>query len=297
MEYDSGLQKYGADKLALLGMFILGLFIAYLISTARYDWPRSAAIEMTNRIKNKGLSSILAKTGWEKFFLVKDAHGRPAGFTMEIFIEERKNQRFNIKSAAHYYIKGLYTEEQKTFFQTNEHLEEFLWQSRTITPRGSKLRVISLSKDSILTIRQSEPRPKITFKIKPATLPSPVLDLAFSQMLEGKIDKIALDVIQSNGSVVPMLISRENIKSSENEKQNRKYKFRLEIPLRRNFLQYIYLDGNKKISGIIMKRPRKYVLERGTVSEILKYFPDKASYLFDREMEPESEDEFFPQMR
>jgi len=297
MEHKSGLQKYEADKLALLGMFVLGLFIAYLISAARYGWPRSAAIELTTQIKKRGITSILEQTGMEKFFLVRNPAGRVAGFTIEVFARNKENQRFHIQSASHYYIKGLYTEEQKTFFQTDDHLEEFSWRSNTVTPRGSKVRTLSLSRGGKLTIRQSGRRPKVQFEIGPATLPNTVLDLVFTQMLEDELDKIILDVIQSDGSIVQTIIYRDNSEYSDTAEKKRMYKFRLEIAQRKGLIEEFYLDSNKRISSITLAGRRNYSFQRSSISEILKYFPEKAQYLLNREMELKPEDKFLPQAR
>lgn len=297
MDYYQALHKYGADKLALLGMFVLGLLVAYLISATRYGWPRSAAIELTDRIKGLGISSIQEKEEMEKFFLVKDSAGRVAGFTIEIFSEDKQSERFDVEYASHYYIKGRYSEQQKAFFQSGDHLEEFIWRSETVTPGGTKAVVIKLSKNGMLTVTRADGRASSSFKIGRATLPSTVLDLVFGQMLETGVDEIILDIIRAQGSIVQMLISREDIEDADSSRPGREYKFRVDIAHRQEITRYVYLDSDKKISGIILQGRRKYELERSRVSEIREYFPDKVDYLSDREDEPETEDKLLQQVR
>lgn len=126
-------------------------------------------------IKNKGLDSFLASAnnkkgrGRENFFLIKDAGERTIGFTMEAMNYPESEQ---LRAVSFYYIRGQYDQEQTSFFQSRNALDEFVWKSQTSGPDGRSGAEIVLGKDGIMTVKEFDWQTKEKlYQISPAAIP------------------------------------------------------------------------------------------------------------------------------
>jgi hypothetical protein len=243
-------------------------------------------------IKNKGLDSFLASIGnkhgqrRENFFLIRDARGSTIGFTMEAMSCPEPEQ---FRAVSFYYIRGRYDQEQTTFFQSTNNLDEFNWKSQTSgLDRRSNAEIV-LGKDGIMTVKELDwqTREK-NYQISPAALPDIIGEFTFSQMLDSNQKEIFVDIIGADGKITPALISKtETPRTSALQNQNgtdatvdeTTYVFKVELLDGRGFSEQVYLDNQKQILRRLLHQENTYTLERTTAEDILREFPEQGRFL------------------
>jgi hypothetical protein len=280
MDETYGTRKYEADKIALLGLFVVGLLTARFIASSRYTRPSKAGREIVAEIKRKGISSFLDKQGWQSYFLIKNAAGHLAGFTMDAFIDTPPEAELNIQSAAVVYTRGRYAREQLMFFQSDNSFDEFSWKSEIAGPRGRSHTEIHLRENGVLTVTKlNGNKTEATYKPGSAFIPDFLLDLVLSQMLETDHRKIIVDTINAGGELVEVVISRKTAENSATPKTDAQHHLNISFLGDQQFSQDVYLDNRRRI--ILMKQKDIY-FEPTNRENILKYIPECADYIFDK---------------
>jgi hypothetical protein len=290
-----------------------GIFKSVTESLKLTDNPLlEAGSKIVAEIKAKGLDSFLASVGnkqeWdrESFFLIKDARERTIGFTMEAlgshFAERPQNgaalepapeAQLNILAWSFYYIRGRYDQEQVTFFQSDNSFNEFVWKNETSGPSGRSGVEIVLDKNGIMTVKEFDLQAKEKdYQISPAAIPDVLGKYIFSQMLDSDQKEIFVDIIEADGKITPALISRIEAGSpfaSQNRssgadvaQEEAAYLFRMEFLDGRGFSEQVYLDDQRRISRISLQQESTYTLERTSVENILREFPEQGSYILQK---------------
>jgi hypothetical protein len=279
-------KKYEADKLALLGLFAVGLLIARFITSSRSTRPSKAGREVVAEIKRKGIYSFLNEQDRQSFFLIKNMTGHTIGFTMDVFGNSAPDAKLNIQSAGLLYTRGKYGQEQLTLLQSDDSFDEFSWKTETTSPTGRSRTEILLEKDGVLTVTRLA-RTKRTQKYKPgpASIPDFLLDLVFTQMLESNHRKIIVDTINTDGSLGKVVISKMKNKLPGPPKAEPAYKLKVQFLGDRRFSQEVHLDSRGHISKIW--QDDTYRLERTNAENILKLFPERADYILQKNKLPE----------
>ncbi|MDD5063582.1 MAG: hypothetical protein PHQ35_02330 [Phycisphaerae bacterium] len=264
-----------------------------------------AGSKIIAEIKSKGLDSFSAYAGkkqkdQENFFLVKDAGGRAVGFIMEAMGPNKQKQ---FAAWSYYYIRGRYEYKQITFFQSGNNLDEFAWKSETSGPGGRRGAEVVLDKDGIMTVSEFGLRAEESnYQIGPAAIPDVLDKFLFSQMLDSDQKEISVDIIEADGKITPVLISRieagpsaaSPAASARANKggggKNRSsgvdaaleeaaYVFRMDLLDGRGFYQQVYLDDQRQISRILLQQESTYTFERTDAENILSEFPEQGHIL------------------
>lgn len=273
-------KKYEADKIALLGFFIIGLVIAGFMTSSRYTGPLKAGSELVAEIKRKGISTFLDSRGRQTFFLIRNPRGRVIGFTMDVFTDSASDPRFYIQSASLLYIRGKYGREQVTFFKSDNSFNEFPWRSETAGPAGRSGTDVLLGEDGLLTVTKSGPSKTLPgYKPGPASIPNFLVDLVFAQMLESGRSKIIVDIIEPAGTTTAALISRIETRHPAAAEERAACVLKLELLNNRGFSEEVYFDGQGKISKILLQHNGTYLLERTTAETVLGQFPERADFI------------------
>ena len=271
-----------------------------------------AGSKIISEIKSKGLDSFLAPAGNEQgqgregFFLIKEAGGRTIGFAMEVLgshfsempqngsaIEPAPEAQLNILAGSFYYIRRRYDREQATFFQSDNNLDEFVWKSESSSLIGRSGTEMVLSKDGIMTVKKFDmPRrfasqnrsggEEKDYQIGPAAIPDVLGELVFSQMLDSDRKEIFVDIIEADGRITPALVSRTEAEDSVVTGEEAGYVFRVEFLDGRGFSEQVYLDGQRRISKILLQQENTYTLERTSAENILREFPEQGSYILQK---------------
>jgi hypothetical protein len=263
-----------------------------------------AGIEVVAEIKNKGLDHFLVshypagpqntvrsdKQSRESFFLIKDAGGHSIGFTMEVLIRAASlqndlkaepvgsapNTQLSIQGASFNYLRGLYDREQSSFFQSDNSFDEFAWKSRTSSIDGISGTEIFLGEDDIMTVKEfgTRPREKV-YRIGPAAIPDVLSELVFGPLLDSGHEKIFVDIIQAEGTILPIFISKAERKDFAAEKDVASV-FTVEFLDGQGFSEWLYLDEQRRISKRLLRRGRIYLLERSSAEDIADEFSERA---------------------
>jgi hypothetical protein len=279
-------RKHEADKIALLGLFAVGLLVARFITGSRYTGPRKAGEGVVASVKQKGIANFLDERGWQSFFLVKDARGRTVGFSIDAFTKAEDERALRIQGTGLSYIRGRYRQEHVASFQSDESFEEFLWRSESTGLGGRRGAEIILGEDGRLTVtRNNGNMVKESYKPAPALVPDFLLDLVLGEMLEGGQVKIIIDTISAEGRVVEVVISR----SSDGGSSASEGAYRLNVDFlgEPRYSQIVYFDGEGQISKKLMEKGGTYLFERAGVEDMLRYFPDWADYFLQKQPDRE----------
>jgi hypothetical protein len=273
-------RKYEADKIVLLGLFVAGLLAAYFMTASRYTGPRKAGRKVVAEIKKKGVSGFFDNWDHQSFFLIKGAVGRTIGFTTDVFKNAPPPDVVSIQSAALLYGRGRYQRKQLAIFQSEDRFNQFYWKSQTFRPGATSTTEIRLDEDGMLTINRPDRNPKQAYKPPPDSIPHPLFDLVFSQMIESGYEKIIVDSIDSEGQIIEAVLSRTETAESSLDDTDIQYRLSLMFLDGRGSSQQVALDAQKQVSGILLKeQDNVYLFERTSAENVLRQIPDAADYI------------------
>jgi hypothetical protein len=262
-----------------------------------------AGSKIVAEMKSRGIDSFLdsgREEEREAFFLIKDAAGRTIGFTIEVlssrFSESPQNfdsdkaeqePQLNILAGSFYYILGRY--EQRTFFQSNNSFNEFVWRSETIGFSGRSGTETVLGKDGIMAVKELgwQARER-DCQISPAAIPDALVEFMFSQMLDSNQQEVLVDIIDADGKIIPALFSQVEASHSFVSQNNSgkagesAYVFKVELLDGRGFFEQVYLDAGRRISRRLLQQENAYTLERASAEDILRAFPERSGYILHR---------------
>ena len=98
-------------------------------------------------------------------------------------------------------------------------------------------------------------------------------------MLDSNHRKILIDIIEADGEIKPVRISRINAEDAAGN-VDADYVLKVELLDGRGFYEIVYLDGKKRISKrLLHQNSNIYTLEHTSKEDILKYFPERANYI------------------
>jgi hypothetical protein len=87
-----------------------------------------------------------------------------------------------------------------------------------------------------------------------------------------------VDIIQPEGTILPIFISRAERKDFAAEKDVA-HVFKVEFLDGQGFSEWLYLDEQGRISKRRLRRGRIYLLERSSAERIAREFPGRADYI------------------
>jgi len=250
------------------------------------------------QIKNRGLSELLHRptekksdkgaTGRE-FFLIKDASKQPIGFTMDVFSFPQRASKtsddstvssVDVQIESILYVRGKYPQEQASIFKCNNSLDEFFWKNEGRSLAGATAAEITARQTGVMTVTLLAPRPyRRDYQLGPAAIPDFFFDHLLSQMLDGDYQEIIADLIDTQGKIIPTLISKIQIDDTAGLEDQAQFAFKLEFLDGRGFSETVYLDSQRQVKRRILHQQGLYILERTDAQTVLKQFPERAGIL------------------
>jgi hypothetical protein len=255
--------------------------------------------EIVSEIKNRGLESFLPSaqpTGSqgavqsdyrrrESFFLIKDASGQDVGFTIEGLavkagpVSSASNAQLNIRGASFHYLRRKYDREQLTFFESDNSFDKFVWKSRTSGIEGTSSTEIVLGEDDIMNIKNSDARVlEENYRPGPAAIPDIVAELIFGPLLDSGHERIFVDIIEAEGTILPVLISKAE-RGDFAADEDAAHVLTVEFLDGQGFSEWLYLDEQRRISKRFLRHGGTYLIERTSAENIAKQFPQRADYI------------------
>ncbi|MHC4647552.1 MAG: hypothetical protein ACYTBJ_18860 [Planctomycetota bacterium] len=281
MDISDSAKKYEPDKIALLGLFALGLLIAFILTSSRRTRPLRAGREIIAQIKNRGISSFLDDLGSPAFFIIKNAKFNTIGFTMDVYADFAPEPEFDIQSEGILFIRGRY--QQAASFKSDDRFDVFKWRTEMPGPGVSTGTELQLKEDGVLSVSHLGRNSKtLRYKPDPAVIPDFLLDLVFAQMREGPRKKVIVQTINADGKMVEVAVAGFKARNSG---QVGEVKYTLSVDFENDPLstRQVELDGRGRILRI--KRKNLYI-ERAEEEDILATFPEWAAYILPRSRIP-----------
>lgn len=271
-------KKYATDKIAFLGLFFLTILIAAIIVEARHNKPLKAGDDIIKMLRANGIASYLKDKNAQQYFMVKNFRGQPFGFTTEQFdlTGPTTLPQINLKSLI--YIKGQYGQHQVVLFKGNNNIDFYEWNYKVATRAGSENLIITMDENQILTIATLGQKSKeISFKLNRPAIPDAYLDFVLKQMINSKHEKIIVDVVQIDGQITPLLITKIGLLAPEGDKQAWQV---LELRLldSTGFTQRVFINNQGDIAKKVLPK-EKIIMERTDINTILRLFPKQSQYL------------------
>lgn len=267
----------------------------------------SSGAEIVTNIKSAGLGRLLYNRNQQAFFLIKDAAKRVIGFTMDVLVDSASDAQLNIQAASFFYVRGWFDKEEAILFQSDNSFNQFEWNSETSDITGRVGTRMALGTDGLMTVKKSNRGgPEKICRLGPAAIPELLLEFLFSQMLDSGQEKIMVDIIEADGIITPAIISimtqsnkpsaatpdlsGTDAEPAAHDEEQAEYVFKLVLLDDSGFSEQIYLDRNRHVFKRLLARPvaKKgiwetlhqkdiYILERTSLDNILKQFPQRAS--------------------
>ncbi|MEJ2700858.1 MAG: hypothetical protein P8Z79_00280 [Sedimentisphaerales bacterium] len=228
-----------------------------------------AGAEVVAAIKSEGLNGHLTGLSEPTLFLIRDPSGQSIGFTMETLMDAGTGERLNVRGAGFLYNRGRNAGEQERTFRCSNHLDAFAYTSRLYSRDGRSGTQVVFDETGGMTVTSTGSQLDVKkYYPGPAALPDFLFDAILRQMLDSDKSRIAVDLIDAGGQIIPTTISR-----IEQVNPRAGYAFKLESLVGS---QKIYLDEQRQISRRLIQHEGLYVLARTSAQNIAREFPEHA---------------------
>jgi len=250
-------------------------------ATFEADQQLENGIEIVSSLRSRGIIGTGDSRGRQEFFLLADHKKQLRGFSMNMFRETEDDGQQKIRAADLYHIMGRYCFRES--FEGDDRLERFRW---TVEDKGLE---IELAEGRVLNVHKTASGSVESYIVGPAAVPAILVDEIIRQMLEEYGQSVVLDVIFSDGRVVPTLISK--IKPpNEMAQKNVAERVRLDILDGQGFYQEIYFDENRNIIRQLVQTQSFMMLQPGSRQAVLKQFANLREYILRAEQWVTQED-------
>jgi len=235
----------------------------------------AAGGETITAIKDKGVGSFTADADRQSFFLIKRQSSEMIGFTMSTVVSTASG----ILLADFLYLPGLYSQEQVSLFESDNRFDNFSWKSDTSSLVGAS-GCQSVLNDGVMTVIKSGRQvSENRYRLGPAAVPEFFLEFVCSLMLDSGRQKILIDVVGSNGTIIPAAVSVANKTDPANGETGTAYVFNIDFLNEEGFSEQFCLDDKRHIIKAVLRQEDTYVFERVEEKDILRRFPEQADHV------------------
>lgn|GEM_PF-1309753 len=242
-----------------------------------------AGSELISAVKFKGLGRFLDNQNRQQLFLIRNARQSNLGFATGVFIDTGREEQLPFHAAGVLYLRDrAYVEDRATTFYCDDGLTNFQWKTQMMSMLGSKLASssstkVALDETGLLTVSAIDDRER-TYRPGKIAAPSAVLELLLVQMLESEIEQCFVDMIESDGSIVPFRLSRIAAKEIPDDDQI-SHGFKLEFFDKPGFYEQIYLDEDNRVVGKLVQKSELLLWERASRQEVAAEYPERADLI------------------
>ena len=243
----------------------------------------AAGGQVVARIKDKGLNEFLRppERSSQNGATVEGRVRRDLALPQQApqTLDDLTISSVDIQMASILYIRGRYPQEQVSIFECNNSFDEFFWKSESRSLAGATAAEIATQQAGVITVTQLSPKPRRKdYQLGPAAIPDILFDRLLSQMLDDSCEEIIVDLIDTQGQIIPTLISKVKIDDTAGFGEAQ-FAFELEFLDGRGFCETVYLDSQRRIKKRILHQQGLYILERTDAQTVLEQFPERAKYI------------------
>ena len=176
------------------------------------------------------------------------------------------------------YIRGRFGREEVTSFESDNRFKTFTWKSEAIGAERSGTSMV-LDDAGILTVTISGRQPQErSYNTSGTAIPHILLEQLLARMLEVEKKEMVVDVIRSDGRIVPTYVSEIELKDVAAE-EDISYMVKL-LPLEgRDSFELVYLNDRKHILGSRVREDVYTILESVEPQEAASLFPERAEFI------------------
>ena len=248
-----------------------------ILKTLNYNVDNSIKTgnEIVSEIKSKGIDTFTKEDNEQSCFFITDSRNRNIGFTIDLFYDSNSADQSNIRAATQLYMGGFRAQEQVTLFQSDNHLQQYTWNSETNTRNGRTGTEIVLDESGTINVTtETDRKPeRINYDNGSGIIPGIFLEPLINHIVQNNIQQAVVDTIEASGNITPMLIS---VDPNSSNTERAKYIVTLDFMDGTNISEQVYLNEEKQITKIILQQDRIYIFQRTDLESIAKEFPDQA---------------------
>jgi hypothetical protein len=260
-----------------------GVFKAVAKSLSITDTPLiEAAATVITQMKDKGLAGSLDNKNRQSLFLISDSIRRIIGFTTDILIDTGSTSGLNMEAMGLYYTTGTFLHEEMTSFQSDNRFDRFTWKTESVAAERSSIEIVLKDKGLLTVTKSGEPNGASSYHTGDTAVPEILLEQLLARIIESDIQEAIVDVITSDGQIVPTHISQIKPQDTTAD-QSDPYMIKL-MPLSgRGFFQWVYLDEQRRISRSeqhgLERRIYKFFFDRAEPEDVAKRFPERSEFI------------------
>ena len=182
-----------------------------IIDSVKYDNTSiEAANQLVSDLKKIGPAKFIKEKKQKNFFLVSNQQKTPVGFTVETYLKSETVAPLDLRAATFFYIRNNnLSNEQVTFFQSNDTIDRFYWKSETNSIRGKKSIEIVANDPSLMTVTNFNYETATeNCQLSPAAIPDIFMNQLLELFIASKYDEVTVDIIEAEGIVTPALLTK-----------------------------------------------------------------------------------------
>jgi hypothetical protein len=206
------------------------------------------------QIKDAGIRKLLeAEVGssGERVYLIGDNMYNIAGFSIDVFEDlgaDADPAGVKAKQAL-YVLQANEWAGEDSSFDCDDRFDEFTWQSKYSRPNAESTPVVAIEQvknGPMRVISQAFDKEK-EYWVGRGTIAKILVDPILKVFLDSSISEMVVDIVYSNGIIVPTMVSKADPFLAKAESDNFSYAVRLDFLHGEEQYQIVYFDRDGKI--------------------------------------------------
>ncbi len=233
---------------------------------------------MISEFRDKGLRQLLYRHPLTSIFVKSDKMNNKLGFNKENIKFKAEQPEYDFTMDFYLFNREPIIIEKLSQFHCNNNIGTFEWKTQHQSANIAR-NIILQKKEEKLIVNQFQPTTKKrTLQLTGLSFPDMMLDTLLPELLESSSRKFYIDVIDENGFLVPVFITKD-IPAEFIPKGDEKSALMVRLLTDSNFRQIVYFDSNDIIIRKILLHEKTYFLERTDRETILEAFPEREEFL------------------
>lgn len=238
------------------------------------------------KIKDMGIRKLLeteVDSSGERVYLIDDNAYNISGFSIDVFEDlGAEGNLSGIKAKQALYVlqtKG-WTGENSSF-DCDDRFDEFTWQSKYSRPNAESSPVVAVEqvKNGPIRVISEAFNKEKEYWVGRGTIAKILVDSILKVFLDSNITEMVLDVIYSNGIIVPTMVSKTDPFEAGIEHDSFPYALRLDFLHGEKRHQIVYFDSEWKIVKKLDQKEHLLTWYRSDRKKLTERFGSAGEYI------------------
>jgi hypothetical protein len=235
-----------------------------IVNSAEYE--RSELIDRGNylvkSLKREGVSKLIGGGSLESYYIISNAGGSRVGFMMDVLGCGVEGEEYEIQASSLLYLRTNFARESKAFFRSSDDFEAFEWHSESSGVINSNTTEVWFL-DGVLHVKQMGREGAMNFRLGDGAVAEVFVELVIKAFYESDQEEVLIDIVESDGTVSPCLLSKAGER-----------KIKCEFLNRPGASEEIEVNEGGKIVKRYLPR-EKIILELSSLDELLEGFSER----------------------